>query len=46
MKKNQEFARNKFSIKYSSKFLTHVKKHLGHTGAPANVQQKFFYTGK
>ena len=24
--------------KYSSKFLAHIKKHLGHTGTPTNVQ--------
>ena len=25
-------------VKYSSKFLTHIKKHLDHTGTPTNVQ--------
>ena len=25
-------------VKYSSKFLTHIKEHLGHTGTPTNVQ--------
>ena len=27
-----------YLIKYSSKFLAQIKKHLGHTGTPANVQ--------
>ena len=25
-------------VKYSYKFLEHIKKHLGHTGTPTNVQ--------
>ena len=25
-------------VKYSSEFLAHIKKHLGHIGAPTNVQ--------
>ena len=28
-------------VKYSSKFLAHIKKHSGHTGTPTNVQNNF-----
>ena len=38
---NSRIYSEKNFVNYSSKFLAHIKKHLGHTGTLTNVQNKF-----